>query len=323
MCACGVEWPGIPGRSGRGRVGRGRPAAPRSTLSTAAYGGGGAQLPGWIEMDPNNRLWTTEHGPEAPAADGPVLVFVHGSLDSARSFGRVIRRLGDVHTVVYDRRGYQRSRQVLPLNTTLDGHVDDLLAVIAGRPAVVVGHSYGGTIAVGAALRSGPSPIRSVVAFEPPMPWLEHALDLPGRTATSPHWAVGDPNQPEQAAAEAERFFRRMMGDAAWDRLPGAAKEGRRADGPALAAELRAIRVVEAPFEVATMAVPVIYAAGGESIERRRQVVRWLVDHTPGAEEAVIPGAGHGAHLTHPDGFAELARSGLARAASTAASGRP
>jgi pimeloyl-ACP methyl ester carboxylesterase len=282
---------------------------------TATYGGAAPHLRGWIAMPSNNQLSITEHLPEGSGADGPMVVLVHGSLDSSRSFGRVLRRLSDVHTVAYDRRGYQRSRQALPFGSTFDGHIDDLLSVIGGRPAVVVGHSYGGSIALGAALRPGPFLIRAVVAYEPPMPWLEHAMGIPGRTATSPAWTEVDPHDPEKAGAEAERFFRRMVGDAAWERLPDGAKDDRRADGPALAAELNAIRVTEAPFDVATMRVPVIYGIGGDAITRRRDAVRWLVEHTPESEEAIIPGADHGAHLTHPDAFAALARSALARSA--------
>ena len=48
------------------------------------------------------------HGDTAP---GPLVVLVHGSLDRSASFARVVRRLDDVHTVVYDRGGYHRSRQ--------------------------------------------------------------------------------------------------------------------------------------------------------------------------------------------------------------------
>ena len=59
-----------------------------------------------------------------------------------------------------------------------------------------------------------------------------------------------DPTDPDDDAAAAERFFRRMVGDAAWDRLPDEGRAERRADGPALAAELRAIRLSEAPFDV-------------------------------------------------------------------------
>src|ERR1700677_1427019 len=120
-------------------------------------------------------LSVTEHVPIDHPADAPMGVLVHGHPDRSASFARVCRRLDDPHTVVYDRRGYHRSRHVLPLNTTLDGHVDDLLAVIDGRAAVVVGHSYGRGAALNAALRepTASSPIVAVVAYEPPMPWLE------------------------------------------------------------------------------------------------------------------------------------------------------
>ena len=168
--------------------------------------------------------------PTARSRPRPVVVLVHGSLDRSASFARVLRRLDDLHTVVYDRRGYHRSRQVLPLNSTLDGHVDDLLAVIDGRSAVVVGHSYGGDIALGAALRGGGSTIAAVAAYEPPMPWLDvWPRSARAATVTSP------PGPPTRSAdtdeAAAERFFRRMVGDAAWERLPEEDKRARRADG--------------------------------------------------------------------------------------------
>ena len=124
-------------------------------------------------MPATHSLAVTEHLPGSGSDGAPLVVLVHGSLDRAASFTRVIRRLEDLHTVAYDRRGYHRSRLALPLNTTLDGHIDDLLEVVDGRPSVVVGHSYGGDIALGAAVRGGPGAgIVSVVAYEPPMPWL-------------------------------------------------------------------------------------------------------------------------------------------------------
>jgi pimeloyl-ACP methyl ester carboxylesterase len=95
-------------------------------------------------MPSDLRLSLTEHVPDRADADAPLVVLVHGSLDRAGSFARVIRRLADLHTVAYDRRGYHRSRHVVPVHDTLDGHVDDLLLVIDSRPAVVIGHSYGG-----------------------------------------------------------------------------------------------------------------------------------------------------------------------------------
>jgi pimeloyl-ACP methyl ester carboxylesterase len=155
--------------------------------------------------------------------------------------------------------------------------------------------------------------IGAVVAYEPPMPWLAVYRSSPDSTPRgSP--VDGDPRDPEAAAEAAERFFRRMVGDASWERLPEPAKVARRADGPALAAELRAIRLTEAPFDVTRLSVPVIYGRGELSASRHRRSVTWLLEHTPGAELFEIAGASHGAHLTHPDAFATMVRKAVARA---------
>ncbi len=266
-------------------------------------------------MPPTIQLAVTEHMPEGRKHPGPAVVLVHGSLDRSSSFSRVLRRLGDLHTVVYDRRGYHHSRAALPVNTSFDGHVDDLLEVIGGRSVVVVGHSYGGDIALGAALRHGTGgSIGCVAAYEPPMPW----LDLWPRRAAPPT-ADQSPSatgaQPvDEDGQAAERFFRRMVGDSAWDRLPETGKAERRADGAALAAELKAIRLTHAPFDVSAMTIPSIFARGEHSAPRHRQSVAWLVEHTPGAELVEFPGASHGAHLSHPDAFAAMVRHALVRA---------
>ena len=89
----------------------------------------------------------------------------------------------------------------------------------------------------------------------------------------------------------AERFFRRMVGDSAWDRLPEETKEARRADGPALAGEIAAIRTTVAPFDVGHLAVPAVFGRGTESLPHQRASADWLVAHTPDAELIEIEGA--------------------------------
>lgn len=260
---------------------------------------------------PPHRLTLTEHVPDAVDPTVPLVVLVHGSLDRAGSFARVLRRLDDLHTIAYDRRGYDRSRHVVPVHDTLEGHVEDLVAVIGDRPAVVVGHSYGGTIAIGAALRTdGPGSILAVGAYEPPMPWLgPWATRRQSGTTTPPRMSLdGDPE------LIAENFFRRMVGDSAWDRLPEATKEARRADGAALAAEMSAIRVTEPPFEVTALTVPCLVASGTESLPHQRATPAWLAANVPGAELIEIEGSAHGAHLTHPDAFARFVRVAVGRA---------
>ncbi len=262
-------------------------------------------------MPEDHQLALTEHLPDDPDATGPLVVLVHGSLDRAGSFARVTRRLGDLHTIAYDRHGYHRSRGDRPVHDTLDGHIDDLLAVVDGRPAVVIGHSYGGDHRARcrhAHRGPGPDPrarrLRAPAAVARRM---GHAAAA-RRRGRSPRPADEDP------ADVAERFFRRMVGDTAWERLPEAAKAARRSDGAALAAELAAIRVDRPPFDVASLAVPAVFGRGTASLPHHRDAVTWLHEHVAGSGLVEIEGAGHGAHLTHPDAFAGFVRAAVARA---------
>jgi pimeloyl-ACP methyl ester carboxylesterase len=77
--------------------------------------------------------------------------------------------------IAYDRRGYQGSRGLVPLG--LEFHVDDLLALARREaekgPVLYFGHSFGGVVALGAALRD-PALSQQVIAYEAPLPWVRH-----------------------------------------------------------------------------------------------------------------------------------------------------
>lgn len=250
-----------------------------------------------------NGLHVLSSGP--PGA--PVALLVHGSLDRARSFRRTMRRLPALRVIAYDRRGYGASGLAPGARPySLHQHVDDLLELIdavrrepgaATAPVTVVGHSYGGDVAIGAAL-ADPVAVGAVAAFEPPMPWLGFRRGGPDRS-----W----PAIEDDPAAEAERFFRRMVSDAAWERLPEHERSERRRDGPALVADLLSIRTSVPPYDVTTLEVPSVFGRGGpHSAAHHRQTVQWLADHVPGATMMEIDDAMHGAHLTHADAFAAL-----------------
>ncbi len=216
-----------------------------------------------------------------------------------------MRRLPDLHTVAYDRRGYHRSRDVTPLADTLDSHIDDLFAVIGGRPAVVIGHSFGGTITLGAALRNEPdSTLQAMAAYEPPMPW----LSIPGARPSAGSTIDNDPT------VVSEQFYRRVVGDSSWERLSQAAQNERRGDGPALAAEIRSIRGDEPPFDARLLNLPAVFGRGAHSTVRQRGGVQWLADNVVGSELIEFPDSGHGAHLSHPDAFAKFVRRTVDRA---------
>jgi pimeloyl-ACP methyl ester carboxylesterase len=255
------------------------------------------------------------HVIERPAASSaaPSVVLVHGSLDRAESFRRVMRRLPEVNIVAYDRRGYQESREAGVVD--LGGHIADLLDVateIRSRgitQVVAIGHSLGGDVVVGAALAE-PRAFGSIGAFEPPMPWLGFRRVRPGSDAPQ-GWTplAKDPGD------EAEQFFSRMVSPTSWHRLSDQGRASRRADGPALVADMTFMRGPQ-PFDVMELTVPTVFGMGGEGSQtHHRTAVTWLGSHVPGAEVYEIAGAQHGAHLSHPDHFAAFVRRVLERAA--------
>lgn len=235
----------------------------------------------------------------------PALVFVHGAMDRGAAFAGVCRHLVDHPTVRYDRRGYARSGSGRPV-PTMDGQVDDLLAVVsatADGPCVLVGHSLGGVIALAAAARS-PAEVAAVVAYEPPTPWAR--------------WWPTPGQAPGLAPAEAaERFMRRILGDDRWEALPAGTRARRRAEGDALVADLRAVRG-HAPFDPGVPAVPVVLGRGGAADRRHVRGVEELAAAIPDAEVVVVEGAAHDAHHRLPAEFAGLVRRAADRRASVA-----
>jgi pimeloyl-ACP methyl ester carboxylesterase len=101
--------------------------------------------------------------------DGPGLVVVHGTMQSARSQLHLARLLAHTHQVhLVDRRGRGLSGPYPPSARYTPVEVDDLAAVLAATGARdVLGISSGALIALRAAL-SVPN-IARVAAFEPPL----------------------------------------------------------------------------------------------------------------------------------------------------------
>jgi pimeloyl-ACP methyl ester carboxylesterase len=252
------------------------------------------------EAPPDGRpgLHVEEHPPR-DGGSGPVVAVVHGSMDRCRTFLRLATRLPEYTVVLYDRRGYQRSREVAPPARGVGDHADDLVRVLHGRPSIVLGHSYGGDVALAAAERS--DAVRAVVVYEPPLAWLDW-WQMMGAHPNRPPLGEGEPGD------AAESFLRRMVGDRFVDRLAPSARAELRADGQALVTELTALRSEPPPFDPARVTVPVVVARGSEPASRHRQGADWLVAELPDAVLRVVEGAGHGAHLSHPAALADLVR---------------
>jgi len=244
--------------------------------------------------------------PSDAGDDAPLVVLVHGAMDRHSSFARVRSRLMDrFHVVSYDRRGYAGSRGAEPPATSVVDHVLDLEAIVAERPCVLAGHSYGGDVALAVA-EQRPDLVRAVLAYEPPLPWLDW---WPRRWSESD--VPFDGLDPRQAA---EEFLTRTIGRHRYERLPLRTREEVVEDGPALVAEMRAIRRDPAPFDPGAVTPPVLLAQGSETAPHHVRADEWLAAAMPNASLHTLEGAGHGGHQSHPAEFAALVAAAVALA---------
>lgn len=250
-------------------------------------------------------IWSVTAG----AADGVHMVLIHGSLDRSAGLLKLARRLDDTFAVTrYDRRGYGRSIGC-PGPFGIDEQVADLDGVIAGLPdrgsgVVLVGHSYGGNVALAWADRR-PDRVAAVVTYESPLSWEPW---WPGDSAGAD--AVAWRADPAEAA---ERFMRRLVGDDRWERLPPATREQRRQEGPAMVGELADLRA-RPPWSAEHITVPVLALCGELGREHHRRGTERLASLLPRARSEIVPGARHFGPNTHPDDIAGRVRRFVAEA---------
>ena len=244
-----------------------------------------------------SKIWCATTGPD----DAPHLTLIHGSLDRSAGLLKVSRRLAGRYRVMrYDRRGYGRS---FPSDGPfgIDQQVTDLCEVLAAepgrvRPRVLVGHSYGGNVALALAHRA-PELVDGVVTYETPLSWRAW---WPGDSAGGD--AVAWRADPAEAA---ERFMRRLIGDERWERLPASTRASRRAEGPAMVGELLDLRARPA-WSPEQIAVPVLAMYGEHGRSHHRRAAETIASEVDKGVVAMLPGARHPGPNTHPDAFADI-----------------
>ena len=171
----------------------------------------------------------------------------------------------------------------------------------AGEPFALVGHSYGGAVALVAAV-AGPARVSALALYEPTLFAVVDAESPPPNDADGIRAAVagaetalaaGDPFR------AAECFIDYWMWKGAWASMP----EGRQ--GPILSAIVNvrgwADALIGEPTPLAAFAaldVPVLYLVGQDSPASSRGVARLLTRTLPRVE---LEGLGHMGPVTHPE----------------------
>ena len=249
------------------------------------------------------------------SGDGPPLILVHGTTadhTTWRATGPELDRGYRIHAV--DRRGRGASGDGGG-RYSIDLEYDDLAAVadaVAGEaemPVDVVGHSYGGRVGLGAALRT--ASIGRLVVYEgAPSP-----ADGRGYLPSGVEDRMATLIEAGDRDAALQAFFREIV------RMPEEELAAYRANPVwpvRVAAVHTSLREIEAEGSPAAsmkalggVAIPVLQVLGTASAAPFGEAVRGLDARLPNGRVVVIEGARHAAHHTHVGEFVAAIRAFL------------
>jgi pimeloyl-ACP methyl ester carboxylesterase len=189
-----------------------------------------------------------------------------------------------------------------------DFHYREDVAVVqalvrsAGAPVHLVGHSYGGFIALVAAATAD-LPLASISVFDPvAFGALSSTQDREGLANLEA--ASSDPQFLDPALAGtatwAEKFVNFWSGDGYWARLPEPQRQAFLSSGPKMFYEVRSLVLDRPPLETyQRITVPTLFLTGSASPAAGRRTAAILATALPHGGLVEIPGAGHMGPLTH------------------------
>jgi len=244
----------------------------------------------------------------------PLVVLLHATLSTARQLAPLARALGapgDLRVVALDRRGSGERRLEPPRAVAMDEHLADLAALLdaegAGR-AVLVGHSFGGVVALEAAARL-PERVAAVVAWEPPYAPLAEAAVRPFFDVVARETA--DALASDGRAGAARAFLERVAGPGTWEALPARARGFLASEGGGAVADAGMTGLE--PDGLPAITCPVTILTGDASDPFYAPLADALAVRIPGARRVQLPGLRHTAPITDPDAVAAAVRAAVRR----------
>jgi pimeloyl-ACP methyl ester carboxylesterase len=239
---------------------------------------------------------------------GPGVVCLHSSASSSAQWRPLMDRLaGRFRTLAVDLYGSGHSPAWPGERPMWLADEVALLASVfaaAGPRFHLVGHSYGGAVALMAALAEQRR-VESVVVFEPVLFSLLTAED-PTQVAAREIAAVRDDTVASLEVgtpdASGARFVDYWMGPGTWAHMPEPRRQAIAAQMPQVKAQWHALFMESSPLSAfGALDVPVLYLTGSESPTSSPEVARLLMKTLPRVTALEIEDVGHMAPLTHPD----------------------
>ena len=245
---------------------------------------------------------------------GEPVVLLHSSGSSSAQWRGLIERLSSRFRVIApDLYGYGTSsnwsgREIFSLE-----HEAALVHAVLGRlgqPAHLVGHSYGGAVALNIARTRGDL-LRSLIVIEPVAFHLLRGGGANDAMALSEISDIADMIVRSLACGDYAggygRFVDYWSGSGTWAGIPAAKRDALAAQLPKVALDFRATLHEPATIdEFRMMAVPTLILRGANTVLPTQRICERLADALPEARMTTINGAGHMLPMTHRDEVNDL-----------------
>ncbi len=251
-----------------------------------------------VETEPGPVFYSYhDHNHKGPTA-APPFVLIHGAGGSRLNWPAEIRRFPEAAVYTLDLPGHGRAGGTGC--TTVAAYGDALrsfLAAIGAPPAVLIGHSMGGAIAMTVALEA-PERVAALVL-----------VATGARLRVAPAILEGIRNDFAQAAA--------LINQLAWatDTSPALVRQGERAflqNSPQVVwGDFTACDHFDVRERLGEIAVPTLIIGGTDDRLTPLKYAQYLEAHIPTARLEVVEGAGHMVALERPVEVAKMIRAHL------------
>src|SRR5258706_915421 len=245
---------------------------------------------------------------------GEPVVLLHSSGSSAAQWRALIERLSsDFHVLAPDLYGYGATGAWparAPFTLEDEARIVHALLERCGEPVHLVGHSYGGAVALHVARERGDL-VRSLVVIEPVAFHLLRDGDEADYGALAEVAGIAGAVQRSLDRGDYEGGFGRFVdywsGAGAWAAIPAAKRSAIAAHLPKVALDFRAtIHHRARPRDLRRMAMSALVVQGERSPWPTRRICARLAGALPQARLVTVPGAGHMCPVTHRDETNEL-----------------
>ncbi len=253
------------------------------------------------------------------AGEGSPLVLLHGLFGSARNFGTVQRALATRFRVIaLDLRNHGASPHAAKMDyAIMAADVIETLAPMQAVPAMVLGHSMGGKVAMRMAL-DRPDTVRAlIVADIAPVPYPEHFRDYAEAMLALPPGSTRAEAEARLTSAVPDRAIRGFL----LQQLQPSAAAPWRIGLQEIAAALPAISAWDDSPDLRYPG-PTLFMAGERSDYIRPEHRATIRARFPTARFVTLRGAGHWLHADQPGAFVSVVEHFLATASNASSVSR-